>query len=56
MGTEQRSAVNIELYKALEVALFSLNSIPRKKIKHDTFKDSYEVAAFIEKVLREVAP
>ena len=31
MGTEQKSAVNIELYKALELALFSLNSIPRKK-------------------------
>ena len=56
MGTEQKSAVNIELYKALELALFSLNSIPRKKIKHGTFKDSYEVAVFIGKVLREVKP
>ena len=38
----------------LEEALFYLNIIPRKNIKSENTKDSYELASLIDKYLKNI--
>lgn len=38
---------------ALEAALHALNTIPNRRLRHGVFKDTYAVAAEIERVLKE---
>jgi len=38
----------------LEEALFYLNMIPRKNIKSENTKDSYELAGLIDKYLKNI--
>lgn len=43
-----------KLTEALKLALHALNEIPNSSIRHPDYRNSYEVAAAIGKVLKEV--
>lgn len=43
-----------ETKKLLEECLYLLNEIPNKKYKPKTFKDSYELASEINKLLKKL--
>jgi hypothetical protein len=43
-----------KLVETLQLALFALNRIPNRSVDHEKFRNSYDIAAEIERVLREV--
>lgn len=42
-----------KLLDALRLASFALNEIPNNRVRHERYRNSYEIAAEIDKVLKD---
>lgn len=45
-----------KLVEVLKLAQYALNQIPNTRVPHDKFRNSYEVAAEIDRVLGSLPP